>query len=108
MAATAEENRCAVLIPGETVNCTHEIREGRVVTVINAGGIAGGCSLCREDRLRRWYAELHYAVRKDANILDHKLTEQEAHDQAVARAKRMHAELEAFHLLASPTKGSAK
>lgn len=86
------------------MSCTHEFKEGHVVTVINAGGIAGGCSLCREDRLRRWYAELHYAVRKDANILDHKLTEQEAHDRAVARVERMHAELEAFHRLATTTK----
>ncbi len=57
-------------------------------------------TLERFEQIERWYNELHYAVRVDANILDHKLTEQEAHDQAVARVKRMHAELEAFHVLA--------
>jgi hypothetical protein len=46
-------------------------------------------------------AELHYAIRRDANILDHKLTEEEAHTKALARVQRMHAEIDAQHALAS-------
>ncbi len=51
-------------------------------------------------KVTRQYNELHYAVRKSANILDHKLTEDEAHEKAMQIVRRMHAELEAFDALA--------
>jgi hypothetical protein len=52
-------------------------------------------------KVTRQYNELHYAVRRGANILDHKLTDDEAHEKAMQIVERMHAELEAFHRLAS-------
>lgn len=34
------------------MGCTHEMKSGSVVTVVNAGGRAGGCSFCERDELR--------------------------------------------------------
>lgn len=31
------------------MGCSHKMKQGAVVTVINAGGLAGGCSFCREE-----------------------------------------------------------
>ena len=42
-------------------------------------------------------AELHYAVRRAANILDHKLTVEEAHAQAMRLVTKMHLVWEAAH-----------
>jgi len=52
-----------------------------------------------DDRMAeaRRASELHYAVRRAANILDHKLTKQEAHDQAMRLVAKMHAIWEAAH-----------
>ena len=33
------------------MNCTHEMKTGSVVTVVNAGGAAGGCSFCVAEQL---------------------------------------------------------
>lgn len=34
-----------------STSCTHEMKAGNVVTVINAGGWSGGCSICRSDKV---------------------------------------------------------
>lgn len=51
----------------------------------------------RHDIVSKREAELHYAVRKDANILDHKLTEDDAHAMALAKVAKMHLVWEAAH-----------
>lgn len=35
-------------------------------------------------------AELHYAIRNNANILDHRVSEEEAHHIALRRVEEMH------------------
>lgn len=58
----------------------------------------------RHDLISRRENELHYAIRRDANILDHKLTEEQAHQTALKRVDTMYAELEMFHLLAKESR----
>lgn len=54
----------------------------------------------RHELISRRENELHYAIRRDANILDHKLTEEEAHQTALKKAEAMHAELDMLHCTA--------
>ena len=42
-------------------------------------------------------AELHYGIRRDANILDKRLSEDEAHAEALFRVAKMHDVVEAAH-----------
>lgn len=35
------------------MNCTHEMKTGSVVTVVNGGGLAGGCSFCMAEQVER-------------------------------------------------------
>ena len=80
--------------------------EGRVY--VGEHGDSLGVALVR--RLPAWLErqalvshrenELHYAIRREANILDHKHTEAEAHKIALDRVQRMHAELDALHEIA--------
>jgi hypothetical protein len=51
----------------------------------------------RGDTIQKREAELHYAIRRDANILDHKLTETDAHAEALFRVAKMHDVVEAAH-----------
>ena len=51
----------------------------------------------RHDLVVKREAELHYAIRREANILDHKLTETDAHATALFRVAKMHDVVEAAH-----------
>ena len=48
------------------MGCTHEMKSGSVVTVINAGGIAGGCSFCKTDALEARVAQLETTLARVA------------------------------------------
>ena len=60
----------------------------------------------RRDLVTKREAELHYAVRRNANLLDHKLTEAEAHQAALNRVEKLTAIEMAAHMLLGADRGS--
>lgn len=60
----------------------------------------------RRDLVTKREAELHYAVRRNANILDHKLTEAEAHQAALNRIEKLTAIETAAFVLMGAERGS--
>ena len=63
--------------------------------------VCGHCRLAalqaRHDLVAKREGELHYAIRREANILDKRLSEDEAHAEALFRVAKMHDVVEAAH-----------
>jgi hypothetical protein len=51
------------------MGCTHEMKVGSVVTVVNAGGIAGGCSFCRTEAIEKDRADLMVTLARVSGAL---------------------------------------
>jgi hypothetical protein len=45
------------------MGCHHEIKSGGVITVVNARGLLGGCSFCKQEALEKENETLRSALR---------------------------------------------